>query len=85
MAIAAIAVALNFILPLLFDPKDDVMTVVVCFMATSGISSFKVLAWALNRGPLADSRLTPGQFAVAYGLTLIPALPGRSYLNTTWH
>jgi hypothetical protein len=86
MAIAAVVVALNLLLPLLlFDPVDDVMTLVVCFMATSGISSFKALAWCLNRGPLADPRLTPGQFAAVYGLTLIPALPGMSYLITKSH
>ena len=73
LAVAAPIVVMNFLLPLLFDGKADIMTTVIAFMNTSGISNYKLLAWVLDRGPLAESYLTPSQFCAVYVLALVPA------------
>lgn len=61
---------LNFILPRLFDGKDDAMTAVIVFMTTAGLSNFKLLAWVMNRGPLAEQWLTSMQSAAVYVFTV---------------
>jgi hypothetical protein len=73
LALATPLAFLNFILPLLFDGQDDAMTTVIVFMTTTGLSTFKLLSWALNRGPLAETWLTRMQCAAVYVLTVIPA------------
>jgi hypothetical protein len=72
LTLAVPLAALNFILPLLFDGKDDAMTAVIVFMTTTGLSNFKLLAWAMNRGPLTESWLTKMQFAAVYVFTVTP-------------
>jgi hypothetical protein len=74
---------LNFILPLLFDGKDDTMTAVIVFMTTAGLSNFKLLAWVMNRGPLAESWLTRMQCAAVYVFTVIPAKEKTTRTTTT--
>ena len=63
---------LNFILPLLFDGENDAMSAAIVFMATAGLSNFKLLAWVMNRGPLAEMWLTKTQCAAVYVFTVIP-------------
>ncbi|KAL4531688.1 hypothetical protein Ndes2526B_g04210 [Nannochloris sp. 'desiccata'] len=73
LALATPLAILNFILPLLFDGHDDAMTSIIVIMTTAGLSNIKLLSWAMNRGPLAETWLTRMQCAAVYALTVIPA------------
>jgi len=73
LVLATPLVILNFILPLLFDGHDDAMTAIIVYMTTAGISTFKLLSWTINRGPLTETWLTPMQCAAVYVNTVIPA------------
>lgn len=73
LALATSLAILNFILPLLFDGHDDAMTSIIVIMTTACLSNIKLLSWAMNRGPLAETWLTRMQCAAVYALTVIPA------------
>lgn len=77
LLIALPLVILNFLLPQLFDGQKDIFTAIIAFMNNTGVANTKVLAWVMNRGPLALPWLTPGQVAATYVLTINPANPHK--------
>lgn len=65
-------VAANLVLTCLFCRGTDATTVILVAFNTAWLSSFKALAWAMNRGALADALLTPVQFIATYMAPLTP-------------
>lgn len=69
---AAPVLASNLAAPRFFRRRHDVTTMVLVAFNNSWLSTFKVLMWVLNRGALAQNRLTAAQFV---SLLLFPLTP----------
>lgn len=70
--VASAVVTLNALVPLLFDGQDDIITHLSSYIATTAVGSFKVLAWASNRGALVQPLSLP-QFLAVFSLPITPA------------
>ncbi|PSC74403.1 putative long-chain-alcohol O-fatty-acyltransferase 5 [Micractinium conductrix] len=73
LAAASPACALNVVLPLLFVAGSEPLSRAFSIFLISWLASFKALALAVGRGPLAMQRWTLPQLWALYALPLVPA------------
>ena len=70
---AFLVIAANFVVPALFHPDSEICSLAVLGLNTMWLTTFKVLGWAVGRGPLAQT-LTFPQFVATMGLPITPVL-----------
>ncbi|KAL4431416.1 hypothetical protein ABPG75_006672 [Micractinium tetrahymenae] len=75
LALALLCVAGNAAVPLLFHRTREGVSVAFSAFILTWLASFKALALAVGRGPLAQQRWRPLQFWALYALPLVPAAP----------
>ena len=76
--IAAACIVVNFLLPTIFHPVDEVVTTALIGLNFMWLASAKIFGWAIGRGPLSLSQLNFLQFTTTVFLPITPVITGAS-------